>query len=208
SLLSRENDPANEIFYTALQRKQREIQENLTCLEATRKQIMGDILNLEQGIGMLDYLNQIKVQLVETGLKNILFLRRMMNSVDYAGGYGVYFGRLYERIAAEKLTRLGSPLTIYHSPEYDPAGNDTEFAIPIAEKVRGSRDLPGGLHAKCVLQGPYSQLTSVYARLQEWMENKGYELSDSPYEIYLNDPYQDISPENLITEVYYPVKKK
>ncbi len=49
----------------------------------------------------------------------------------------MYFGRLYEKIAMEKLTMLGTPITIYHSLEYDPAGNDTEFAIPIEEALKG-----------------------------------------------------------------------
>nr|WGD64984.1 hypothetical protein P5652_21595 [Bacillus subtilis] len=63
----------------------------------------------------------------------------MLSSDDYALGYEKYFSRLYERIAVDKLTLLGTP--IYHSPEYNPAGNDTEFAIPIEETVRGTRDL-------------------------------------------------------------------
>lgn len=33
-------------------------------------------------------------------------------------------------------------MTIYHSAEYDPLGNDTEFAIPIKESVKGTRDFP------------------------------------------------------------------
>jgi len=76
------------------------------------------------------------------------------------------------------------PMTIYHSPEYDPAGNDTEFAIPIEETVKGTRYLPGGLCAKSVLKGPYPELTSVYARLKEWVEDEGYELVKSPYAIF------------------------
>lgn len=78
-----------------------------------------------------------------------------------------YFNSLYERITAEKLTLLGMPMTIYHSSEYDPTGNDTEFAIPVKEYVKGTRDLPGGLCARSVLKGPYPELTSVYARLKE-----------------------------------------
>jgi effector-binding domain-containing protein len=139
---------------------------------------------------------------------NILYVRRMMSSDDYAAGYGKYFSRLYEKIAAEKLTLIGMPLTIYHSPEYDPAGNDTEFAIPIEEPVKGTRDLPGGLCAKSILKGPYPELTSVYAQLRKWVENAGYEFLNSPYEVYVTDPDRVTVPEDNVTEVYFPVKKK
>lgn len=208
TLFDLEADQAEEVLRAALQNKQREIQAKQAELEFTLKQIGGDILKLEKGIPIMAYLNDIEVELVDTPDLNILSLRLMMHSADYADGYGQYFSRLYARIAAEKLTPLGAPLTIYHSPEYNPDGNDTEFAIPVRERVTGTRDFPGGLHARSVLRGPYTQLTSLYARLREWMENKGYELVDSPYEIYLTDPYRAAVPEDMLTEVYYPVKKK
>lgn len=208
AILELEEDQSEEKLMFNLNRKRREIQEKLNAFEYTLKQMSNDILNLEKGIPIMSYLNNIEVQLVETQPMNILSIRRMMSSDDYAAGYGKYFSRLYEKIAAEKLTLLGTPMTIYHSPEYDPAGNDTEFAIPIEESVKGTRNLPGGLCAKSVLKGSYSELTSVFAKLREWVENGGYELVKSPYEVYVIDPNQATVPEDLITEVYFPVKKK
>lgn len=157
---------------------------------------------------MMSYLNKIEVQLVDTKPMNILFTRQMLSSDDYELGYGMYFSRLYEKIASESLTLLGTPITIYHSHEYNPAGNDTEFALPIEEIVKETREIPVGLCAKSVYKGPYSELTSVYAKLREWIENEGYELVKSPYEIYLTDPTQATVPEDLVTEVYFPVKKR
>lgn len=82
-----------------------------------------------------------------------LYTRQMMSSSDYAAGYGMYFQMLYEKIATEQLTILGMPITIYHSPEYNPDGHETEFAIPIQEAVKGTREFSGGLCAKSVLKG-------------------------------------------------------
>lgn len=208
AILELEEDQLEEKLCSALHRKRREIQEKLNAFEYTLKQMSHDILNVEKGIPMMLYLDNIEVQLVETLTMNILYMRQMMSSDDYAAGYGTYFSRLYERIATEKLTLFGTPMTIYHSPEYNPAGNDTEFAIPIEETVKGTRDLPGGLCAKSVLKGSYSELTSVYAKLREWIENEGYELVRSPYEVYVTDPNQVTVPEDIVTEVYFPVKKK
>lgn len=184
------------------------MQEKLNAFEYTLKQINADILNLEEGIPIMSYLDNIEVQLVETEPINILYIRQMMSNDDYAKGYGKYFSRLYEKIATEKLTLIGTPMTIYHSDEYNPAGNDTEFAIPIKECVKGTRGFPGGLCAKSIIKGSYSELTSVYTRLREWVENEGYELPKSAYQVYVTDPSEATNPEEIITEVYFPVKKK
>lgn len=207
-ILELEEDQSEEKLFSALNRKRKEIQEKLNAFAYTLNQMSNDILNLENGIPIMSYLDNIEVQLVETKPMNILSMRQMMSSDDYAAGYGKYFSRLYEKIATEKLTLLGMPMTIYYNSEYNPAGNDTEFAVPIEEAVKGTRDLPGGLCAKSVLKGAYPELTSVYANLMEWIEKEGYELIHPPYEVYVTDPNQAAVPEDIVTEVYFPVKKK
>jgi DNA-binding transcriptional MerR regulator/predicted transcriptional regulator YdeE len=208
AILEWEDDQSEEKLRSALNRKRRDIQEKRNAFEYTLQQMSNDIFNLEKGIPIMSYLDHIEVQLVETQPMSILSMRQKMSSEDYAAGYSKYFSRLYKKIATEKLTLLGAPMTIYHSSEYNPAGNDTEFAIPIEEAVKGTRDLPGQLCAKSSLKGPYPQLTSVYAKLREWVQNEGYALVKSPYEVYISDPNQATVPEDIVTEVYFPVKKK
>lgn len=208
TMMQLEEDQSEEMLCSALNKKRNEIQEKLKAFEYLVKQLSHDIANLEKGTPIMSYLDDIEVQLVETKPINILFTRLIMSSDDYSSGYGTYFNKLYEKIATEQLTLLGKPMTIYHSPEFNPTGNDTEFAIPIAESVKGTRDLPGSLCAKSVLKGAYPELTSVYANLMKWIEDEGYELILPPYEIYVTDPHQANSPEDYSTEVYFPVKKK
>ncbi|SDC14023.1 DNA-binding transcriptional regulator, MerR family [Paenibacillus sp. UNCCL117] len=208
AVLEWEEDPSEEKLFAALTRKRKEIQEKLTAYEVILGQITQDIGKVEKGRSIMSHLDQIDVQLAETRSMNILYTRQMLRSEDYAAGYGGYFNRLYERIAKEKLTLLGTPLTIYHSAEYHPAGNDTEFAVPVEEAVAGTRVLPGELCAKSVLRGPYSELTSVYAKLREWIELNGYEVVKSPYEVYVTAPVEAAGPGDMVTEVYFPVRKR
>jgi DNA-binding transcriptional MerR regulator/effector-binding domain-containing protein len=208
AILELEEDQSEDKLMPILNLKRKEMQEKLNAFEYILKQMNNDISNLEKSVSIMSYLDSIDVQLVETRIMNILYIRRMMSSDDYAAGYGMYFDRLYRKIAAEKLTMLGTPMTIYHILEYDHESYDTEFAIPVAETVKGTRDLPGGLCARSVLKGSYSELTSVYARLREWIENEGYELVNSLYEVYITDPYHITAPEDNVTEVYIPVKKR
>ncbi|GED57844.1 MerR family transcriptional regulator [Brevibacillus formosus] len=207
-ILEWEEDQSEEKLVSALLRKQREMYEKRNALDYTIKQLNDDLSKMEQGIPMMAYLDSIEVKLVETQPIHILSLRKIMTSDDYATGYFKYFSKLYERIATEKLTLLGTPMTIYHSPEFNPAGNDTEFGLAVAEAVKGTRNLPGGLCAKSVCKGPYSELTAVYARLREWVENEGYELVSSPYEVYVTALDHANLPEELVTEVFFPVRKK
>ena len=98
-------------------------------------------------------------------------------------------------------------MVLFHSDEYSPFGLDTEFAIPIKECVKGTRDFNPGLCLKTVLNGSYSDLPSVYAKQLEYAEKEGYIGKDALFEVYVNDPTQVESENNLITEIYYPVKK-
>ncbi|MGN4125617.1 MerR family transcriptional regulator [Lysinibacillus sphaericus] len=207
ALVELEADLAEEKICGAFNRKKREMERELNMLAYTLKQMSTDIENLEKGIPIMSYLDKFDIQLVETQPMTILFMRQILSSDDFDLGYGKYFSTLYEKIAIENLTMLSMPMTFYHSTEFNPTGNDTEFAIPVKEVVKGTRDLPGCLCAKSVLKGAYPELTSVYANLMTWIENEGYELVKSPYEVYITDPSEATTPEDMITEVYFPVKK-
>ncbi|WP_334071419.1 MerR family transcriptional regulator [Paenibacillus sp. A14] len=207
-VLAWEKDLSEEKLCFRLQRKKKHIEEQIQAYASILEQMKRDIASLELGRPLMSFLDRIEVELVETRPRNILSIRRSLSGEDYAAGYGIYFAELYERIATGKLTLQGTPMTIYHSPEYNPAGNDTEFAIPVKEAVKGTRDFPGGLCAKSVLKGAYHELTSVYARLREWVEREGYALTEAPFELYLTDPVQTKDAGDLVTEVYFPVAKK
>ena len=107
-ILELEEDQAAEKLYSILYRKRREIQEKLNTIDITLKQMSHDIFNLEKGIPIMSYLDNIKVQLVETQPMNILYIRQMLTIDDYALGYEKYFSKIYEKIATEKLSLLGT----------------------------------------------------------------------------------------------------
>lgn len=195
-------DPGDEKLSRLIRQKQRSIQEKLENCKYILHQLNEDILNLERGIDIMAYLDNIAVELVETEPKNILFSRQKMSIDDYCR----YFGKLFETIAKEHLTCIGAPIAIYHDEEFNPASNDTEIAIPIVEKVKGTRELAGGLCVKGVHKGPYSELPSTYTKIMQWINEEGYMLVASPYEIYVTDPAK-ATQEEYVTEIYFPVKK-
>ena len=207
-MILRSEELQEETLYLALTRKQKEIEKQMQALESTLEQLNGDIVGLKQGKSIMSYLENIEVQLVEVPKMYLLSIRTMVQKNEFEEAYGKYFGRLFQKIQEEGLTIPAPPMVLFHSEEFSSFGLDTEFAIPVKEYVTGTREFSPGLCLKTILHGSYTGLSSVYARQREWAEQEGYENKDALYEVYVTDPSQVSSESELVTEVYYPVKKK
>ena len=72
--------------------------------------------------------------------------------------------------------------------------------------------LPGQLYpdqvASCTYQGSYTQITDVYTAVIAWMEANGYEPAEPMFNIYHVSPHETQNPDEFVTEICYPVKKK
>jgi AraC family transcriptional regulator len=71
----------------------------------------------------------------------------------------------------------------------------------------GVQVIAGGPYAVTTHYGPYAGLGETYIRLLgHWLPRSGRELRASPcFEVYLNDP-QTTEPEDLLTDIYAPLK--
>ena len=197
----------DEKLYLSLIEKRKEIDKQVNELNIILEELNNDILNLKQGKSIMSYMENFDVKLVEIPNMNILYIRKMVQQHEFPLEYANCFGELLKHIEDNKLTMTSPPMVLFHSDEYSPFGLDTEFAIPIKECVKGTRDFNPGLCLKTVLNGSYSDLPSVYAKQLEYAEKEGYIAKDALFEVYVNDPTQVESENNLITEIYYPVKK-
>lgn len=198
----------DEKLYLALTRKKNEIEEQVQEYERALDQLNTDISNLKQGKSIMSYLETIDVQLVEVPMMCLLSIRKMVSKPEISEEYGNCFRKLFRTITDHKLTILAPPMVLFHSEEFSPFGLDIEFAIPVKEYVTGTRDFNPRLCLKTVLYGSYSDLSSVYTKQREWAEKEGYENKGALYEVYITDPSQVSNESELITEIYYPVKKK
>ncbi len=160
-----------------------------------------DIWNLEKGIDIMEKQN-IEVKLAEIPDANILSLRENIAVKNFDR----LFGRVMDLLKQTDLICVGTPVAIYHSPEFDPENTDLEIGVPVNSAGNHTRVLQGGTCALAVHKGSYSTLSNTYARLAEWVEREGLCLAAPPYEKYLNSP-QEAPEEQLVTEVYFPVKK-
>ena len=196
-----------EKLYIALTRKREDMKKKLYEQEKSLCQLECDISNLKSGKPIMSYLDDIDVELVEVPMMCLLSVRKMVQADNFADEYGTCFGKLLGRIRKENLTMDSPPMVLFHSNEFSPFGLDTEFAIPIREYVTGTRDFKAGLCLKTVIEGSYSILSSVYAKQTKWAEQNGYECTGALFEVYVTDPSQVRGEDELITEVYYPIRK-
>ena len=197
-----------EKLFRELSRKKKELADEIVKAQTILDQLKEDLAILSQGKPLLSYMEDYDVQLVEVPTMCILSLRKMIQEYAFAEEYPQCFGRLFKRIRDNGLTVPAPPMVLFHSEEYTPLGLDTEFAVPVKEAVTGTRDLSPGLCLKTILYGSYSQLPSVYAKQREWAEKEGYMGTNALYEVYVTDPSQVSDESALVTEIYFPVKKK
>ena len=196
-----------EKLYAALTKKREDMKKQLHEQQKSLHQLECDIANLKNGKPIMSYLDMIDVELAEVPVMRLLSVRKMVQADIFSDEYGICFGKLSGRIRKENLTIANPPMVLFHSKEFSPFGLDTEFAIPIREYVTGTRDFKAGLCLKTVIKGSYSILSSVYARQTKWAEEKGYECTGALFEVYVTDPSQVTTEDELITEVYYPIRK-
>jgi DNA-binding transcriptional MerR regulator len=78
---------------------------------------------------------------------------------------------------------------------------------PDTEHVK-FQTLPEVTVASCTYQGSYTQIVDVYAAVIAWLEANGYEPAGPMFNIYHVSPHETQNPEEFVTEICYPVKKK
>ena len=80
-------------------------------------------------------------------------------------------------------------------------------SYPDTEHVK-FRTLPEVTVASCTYKGSYSLITEVYAAVVAWIEANGYECAGPMFNIYHVIPHETKDPDEFVTEICYPVKKK
>ena len=80
-------------------------------------------------------------------------------------------------------------------------------SYPDTEHVK-FQTLPEVTVASCTYQGSYTQIVDVYAAVIAWMEANGYEPAGPMFNIYHVSPHETQDPDQFVTEICYPVKKK
>lgn len=198
----------DETLYFELCKKKKEMENQILNYTKTMEQLDEDMTHLKEGKSIMSYLDDIDIQLVEVPTMVVVSIRKMVSKFAFPDQYTQCFHSLFKKIQHNKFTVVAPPMVLFHSSEFTPLGLDTEFAIPVEQYATGTRDFQPGLCLKTVLHGAYAHLPSIYTKQCEWAEQHGYENNGVLYEVYRTDPSTILNEDELVTDIYYAVKKK
>lgn len=126
-----------------------------------------------------------------------------------------YIERLYGWAKERKVMPGFYPMGIYHDDPgaMPPEKCRSEIAITFKGRAKDSagvkvRKLPAMKVASLSFHAPSSELRTSYAKLQEWIEKKGYTLSGAPIEVYSKKPDVVGGVTHLYAKIMFPVRKK
>jgi len=108
----------------------------------------------------------------------------------------------------------GTMIGVYYSSPADtkPADLAWEVGFPVAEGTAPRpplvmKEWKWPTAAVAVHKGAYAKTGETIQRLMDWIGAGGYAVAGPTMERYLNNPMQ-VKPEELLTEIWIPVKKK
>ncbi len=100
---------------------------------------------------------------------------------------------------------------------WDGEHKEQDVDVEVQKSVIGSYPDTGRVKFKTVppvqiasttYEGSYEQIGQVNAAVAKWIEDNGYEFAGLSFNIYHISPHETQNPEEYVTEVCYPVKKK
>ena len=101
----------------------------------------------------------------------------------------------------------------FHDGEY----KESDVDVEVQKTVRGTypntehvtfKTMPAVQVASAVCKGSYDQLNEVTAAVVSWVEANGYAFNAPSFFIYHVSPHETKNPEEFVTELCFPVRKK
>lgn len=184
-----------------LEDKAAEIEQRLQILDSTIKWLRKDG-------NMMGY----DVTLKTLPERYVASVRKVIPAYDREG---MLWQIMNEEVAPQKV-KPSNPsygLAVFHDKGFKEQDVDVELQMAVegtytdTEQVKFKTVKPIQM-ASATYKGSYEQITKVNGAVAKWICDNGYELDGASFCIYHVSPYEAATPEDLVTEVCYPVRKK
>ena len=106
----------------------------------------------------------------------------------------------------------GPPFLLHYDTEYHETDANFDACFPIRQRkqVEGIdvRELPRALCVALVHRGPYEEMGRSYAKVFDYLNEKGYEVEMPTREVYLKGPGMIFkgNPKRYLTEIQIPIR--
>lgn len=102
---------------------------------------------------------------------------------------------------------------IFHDAEYKEQNVDIEVQRSVLGKYEDTahvvfKTVPPIQIASAVYKGSYEQIQEVNEAVARWIFDNGYEFDGLSFNIYHVSPHETQNPDEYVTEICYPVKKR
>lgn len=104
-------------------------------------------------------------------------------------------------------------LAIFHDCEF----KETDVDVEVQKSIKGSysntenvvfKTEPAVEIASAIFKGGYEQTGAVNEAVAKWVKDNGYAFTGLAFNIYHVSPHETQNPDEYVTEVCYPIKKK
>lgn len=128
---------------------------------------------------------------------------------------GMLWGILMQETAPLKM-QDGDPcytLAIFHDSEYKESDVDVEVQKSVKGSYKNTENVvfktePAVEIASVTCKGSYEQMNAVNEAVANWVQDNGFFFTGLAFNIYHVSPHETQNPDEYVTEVCYPVKKK
>lgn len=202
------DDRSNTILKNLLSNKMKELKDEINF----KKNLVVEIENikerLEQGADFMDYKNDFMIKLVDIKDRYVVSERKTISMDEICN----VIGKVFEKIYRNGLNPTDKIITRYFDEDFDDSNTDLEVCIPVNKFMENENvkveTLKGGLHVFTTFIGPYSKIGIAYKALTDWIKENDYEIIAPPFDRYIKGGESTQYPDEFITEVYFPVRKK
>lgn len=148
-----------------------------------------------------------EVAVLEKGEQPTLMIRTTTTIAELPHVIGGSYRKLAAYLARDKKTLSDVPYVRFLN--FEPKQLEVEIGFPVATPLQGdgaivSGNIPAGLYAFCMYLGAYNQMEPVYAEMDQWIADNGYQTDGTSYEYYYND--DQFAEEALLTMIVKPLK--
>ena len=140
--------------------------------------------------------------------KLALMIRKITSVQNMPSVLGVCYGEIIQYVKEIGAKEPIESFVIYHNMDMSNLEIDVGFTVPEELPDKGHikmSSIRAGKYATALHEGPYDTLVDTYNELAAFVKEKGLEVEDWVYEVYLNNP-MDNPDEPPRTMIYFPLK--
>ena len=128
---------------------------------------------------------------------------------------GILWELMCKELASQKVQHATPEygLAIFHDEGHKEQDPDVEIQVSVTGNYKDTehvkfKTVPPILIASATYKGSYDQVSRVNAAVANWVVENGYNFAGKSFCIYHVSPAQASDPDELVTEVCFPVEKK